>query len=228
MKPLAYLAPNLALFLVLYRMAAARLHTERSAVFVFLCAWFLYSVGLVLVTAVFPVSSASFARIYLFATAIAWAAGAPALWKAGARVVMCTPGLAWIVAAALMLAAWMAHAVWLEAGITPVTAALIGSCWMSVAAGALFAIASVDAEMPDLLLWRGLGAAFLFFGFGTLWGRLLSANYQVNLAALVLVTASWAALAWHIAPTADGIFNLEKLALMPAARRAFGFLKSSR
>ena len=226
MKLAFFLAPNVALCIVLYRMLAANLWRERPAVFWFLVAWCLYSFAALGVAQVLPVRSDAYALFFFLSTGFVWLFGVPALFQACARIaptlrsfLLLAPGL--LVAAGLTLLA--SRLAWPNlAGI-----AHTANVWICVSAGTLLLVASIGAAPPDSILWRGAGTFFFFYGACPVLARALAREYET---AALLVTALgaviWAALAWHIAPRGDVLVNPERLAIAAGFRfQVLGFIR---
>jgi hypothetical protein len=212
------LLPDLALFLVLYRMAGVGLHRTRTGMFVFLSAWLLFSVALVIVSSPSPVHTVLFARIFRFGLLACSMICAPALLSAADRIdrlprdwrIAVAPILIFSFVIILNIHSWTTKPFYLCA-------------WVAV----VFLIASFGAGEPDATLWRGVGAFLLVFGVGSLLVYRFrgSSAYDWVIIAGSLV---WIALALSIDRTPDAIINPEKLALVPMARLAFGMLRGAR
>jgi len=194
-----YLLPNLALFAVLLRMIAVRLHLERPALFIFLHAWFAYS----LITQ-FAQSPALHLGVWLFAI--------PAIFTATKKLLIGShlwpaPALALCAAGTLcgpVLARW---------GSSPSMLAFTVSCWLAITAGTIFLLASARAQDPDRKLWCGAGTHFVVLGGGM---QVLAASAAAAAWFFLLplaTSAIWLLLAWFIAPTPDAIVATERLAL---------------
>ena len=194
-----YLLPNLALFAVLCRMIAVGLHLERPALYVFLHAWFAYSMltqlaqhpALHLGVWLFGAPAIFLATKKLLAGSRLWPAPALALCAAGT---LCGP----------VLSRW---------GNSAEMLAFTLSCWLAVTSGTIFLLASLRSENPDRKLWRGVGAHFFVLGGGM---QILAASAAAAgwFFLLPLATAAiWLALAWSLGLTPDGIIATERLAL---------------
>ena len=193
-----YLLPNLALFAVLCRMIAIKLHLERPALFVFLHAWFAYSLitqlaqhpALHLGVWLFGVPAVFLASKKLLAGSRLWPAPALALCAAGT---LCGP----------VLSRW---------GTSTEMLAFTLSCWLGVTTGTIFLAASFRAEHPDRKLWRGVGGYFFVLGGGM---QILAASAAAAgwFFLLPLATAAF------LAPTPDALVNKERLAIAGGAYR---------
>ena len=198
-----YLLPNLALFAVLCRMIAVKLHLERPALFVFLHAWFAYS----LITQ-FAQHPALHLGVWLFAAPAIFLASKKLL--AGSRL-WPAPALALCAAGALcgpVLSRW---------GISAEMLAFTLSCWLAVTTGTIFLAASLRAEHPDRKLWCAVGAHFFVLGGGM---QILAASAAAAawFFLLPLVTAAiWLALACSLGPTPDALINEDRLAIARSA-----------
>jgi len=202
-----YLLPNLALFAVLCRMIAVGLHLERPALFVFLHAWFAYS----LITQ-FAQSPALHLGVWLFAV--------PAIGIATKRIFAVPRCGMWPALSAcggLCAAGTLCGPVLARWGVSPSMFAFTLSCWLAITAGTIFLFASLvrpeASGDPDRKLWRGMGAHFLVLGGGM---QILAASAAAAawFFLLPLATAAiWLLLAWFIAPTPDAIVNEERLAI---------------
>jgi hypothetical protein len=205
-----YLLPNLALFLVLYKMTGVKLHAERPALFVFFSAWLLYSLINVLATAWAATNTPAFARFYFWSSIAVWLSGAVAL-AAPTSAILARPWLSALVPAALLAAGLLIRALLARLPGDASALALAITCFLAVAAGAVFFLASYAAGATDIVLWRGAGSFFLLFGFGLLTARLLGKSEAANTPVILACTLIWLALAWQVAPRPDALWNLERL-----------------
>lgn len=229
MKPLLYLAPNLALFIVLYRMVGARLHVHCWAVYLFLCGWLIYSLTALMYTAVHPVSSPGYAAMYFRLTCMAWLLALPAIFQATAQLVR-RPAAAWsllAVVAVVAAAAWLIQQLFQRPGGGSLSTTALGlTAFAAALAGAIFLFAGLSTSLAtshSSLMFRGIGAYFLVFSFGSLAARAWGNSYRATDVVLLAGVAVWLLLAWWIAPTGDALVNEQKLAVI-----GFGFSRAAR
>lgn len=213
-----HLLPDALLLIALLRMTGVHLHSERREMFGFLSAWLAYSLFLLFVGQVREQNSHAYFLVFIVVTAFVWTTALPALWRPSVAVIYSPwrAGLACIslVAAALLLDIVMRHATDIR------VAELLGfNCWIAAVTGAIFLLASIGAEDPDRILWRGAGAFFLVYGFGYLLVGVARGGAWAYTALVLAASCCWFAFAWFIGPHPEHVFNLEKLALAPAAFR---------
>jgi len=220
-----HLLPDAFLLVALLRMTFVGLAAQRRAMFFFLAAWLAYSVAQLFLAQVFPTSSHEYALAFFYSTIAIWATSLPALYFASLHLGSLHRAIA-LALLAISLAG--VRLVMLTAGFTPVAKILAVNCWVAAATGAIFLFASAGAQNPDLILWRGAGAFFAFYGFGYLLIGCLRLNGWAYAAFVLSGAFAWAALAWFIGPTPDHLFNLEKLGIILPLRTVAAFIERRR
>jgi hypothetical protein len=214
MRHAILLLPDVALVIVLCRMAFVGLARERAAMFTFLCAWLAFSLSTLILGQAVPHSSELYARIYLWLIAGVALVAVPALYQAS-RHLVAHPSIAAAVPALAALAAGLVLELVSRKTPSPALAALAASSFAAVILGAVFFCAAWEASPPDLVLRLGVGGYLLAFGFGLLLARLYGRGPAAFEPVAVLCAAAWLALAWFLAPTPDALVNDELLALSP-------------
>jgi hypothetical protein len=213
-----HLLPDAFLLIALLRMTYVGLAAQRRAMFFFLCVWLIYSLAALFLSQIWPVNSPQYAHRFFFLSLLAWLCGAPALWIASRTVIQSF----WhtvVVLLVLLLASLASHFALLNSLMSPIAKMLASNCWIAVVFASVFWFASVGAESPDLYLWRCCGVFFLLFGFGYLFIGMLRPGVWAYVCLVLAAAVVWTALAWFIGPHPEHLFNLEKLALAPAAFR---------
>ena len=213
MKLWLYLAPDLALLLVLARMVEVRLQVTRAPLFVFLSAWLAYSLALFIAAHAFRANAAGYTHAFVIATAAVWIFG---LWPLHSAIGHAKTNAGLGLLLALVLAGAVAAIQATGAGpgpCSPLRFAMVLAALFQLIAGASFLAAAIGAEDPDRTLWYGAGAYFVLLGGSMLCAQALRRNELLDLAA-GLGAVIWAVLAAHIGPTPDALFNLEKLGIV--------------
>jgi hypothetical protein len=223
-KEYIYLAPDAALLFVLMRMAGVKLAGERPAFFIFLCAWWAFSITSLLMAQRWAPGSPLYVKWFAYLTLATWACGVWPLVRAAERIPL--PSYrCMLIFIAIGLAAFAAERIFARAGHSVSVSTQVASCWIAVVVGAVFLCAAWKAEQPDVTLWTGAGAYFVIYGGGIL----LAGQWRGGRALFPIVAAAgalaWAALAYYVGPHPDHLFNVDKLALLPIARRAYGIAR---
>jgi hypothetical protein len=225
-KEFIYLAPDAALLFVLMRMAGVRLAGERPAFFVFLCAWWAFSITSMVMAQRWAPGSPLYVKWFAYLTLATWAFAALPLFRAARRIPL--PSYRCIlIFLAIGLAAFAAERIFARADHSVSVSTQVASCWIAVVVGAVFLCAAWKAEQPDVALWTGAGAYFVIYGGGILLAGQWPGGRALFPAIAGAATLTWLALAYYIGPHADHLFNVDKLALLPFARRVFGIARSS-
>lgn len=222
-----HLLPDAFLLIALLRMTYVGLATERRAIFFFLCAWLAYSFVALFLGQIWPIGTHEYTVRFLMLSAATWLCGMPAIWLAS-RAAARSLAHAGIILLVLLMASGAARFALATGSSSPLGKLLALNCWIAVVAGTIFYFASVKAEGPDLYLWRCCGAFFLLYGFGYLSIWMLRPGAWAYACLVLAVAIVWIALAWFIGPHPDRLFNLEKLAIVPAAYRAPSLARRAR
>ncbi len=213
-----HLLPDAFLLIALLRMAYVGLAAERPAMFFFLCCWLIYCLMTLFLGQLWPADSKEYTTAFFVLSASAWIAALPALWAASLSATRTFAQTATILLV-LVIACGASHFALENSSMSSIAKFLSVNCWVAVVAGAIFWFASVNAEGPDLYLWRCCGVFFLLFGFGYLFIGIFGPGVWAYACLVLTAGVVWIALAWFIGPHHDHLFNLEKLALVPAAYR---------
>jgi hypothetical protein len=223
-KEAIYLLPDAALFFVLARLVSLRLVREQLGLFVFLSAWFGYSLALELGAQYLPPGSLEYRKAFFLATVLVWCCALPALWAPG-RVIIGSgwAGSAWRMAGVLAAAgatALLTRVAFARAGNSWSARSLAASAWLAIFAGAIFFAASFGMPHAELVLRRGAGLFFALYGFGILAAALVDRGRYSYLAVAVAGAIIWTATFYFLTPRPGLLFNPEKLGLVLPLRAA--------
>ena len=231
MRHLAVLLPDVALLILICRMAFVGLHHTRPALFVFLCAWLAFSVATLILSQALPNDSPRYADFYFRLTFLACIFAIPAAWRAMFQLLR-GPIAPILVVALWFLAARLVHEVLRREPPTVALLAFLSTSFLAACIGGLLGLAAVAsrglAALPGPTgagttgaagwqLEAGVGGCLYLFGAGLLALRVLSASPVAWHLLAVAVMVVWLLLAAYVGPKPDALVSFEKLALVPAA-----------
>jgi len=218
MRYAIHLVPDALLLVVLLRMTFVGLIFERRAMFIFLSAWLIYSLALLFLAQIISADSPTYVSTIAISSVAVWIISLPAMLQVTRA--LNRSFFQSICALAIIVVAYASiRLIRANPGFDDLAKFLAINCWISAVYGAMFLFASVHAENPDRVLWRGCGAFFLLYGFGYLLIGIYRPGGWAYPALVLSAGLVWLAMAWYIGPHPDHLFNLEKLALVPAAFR---------
>lgn len=216
MKQVVLLLPDAALFVVLCRMAAVGLWRERTALFIFLCVWFLFCLSTIVIDKAAPHTGGQYAFIYSLLQFSAITALIPAAWIAGSNAAPHSQLASTVAAfAGAGIFVFLLHR-------APLSFVFLAGY------GAAFVVLSFGAADPDRVLLRAIGTYLIVFVAGVFLARKFGHGPAAYEWVAFACAAIWIFLALKITPTHDAIVSPAALALTPRARLFFGIARAAR